>query len=189
MNPLKSYLKGFHNVDDTILDEYISLWNKFNVSKKQTMTVLGQIEKHFYFVLSGIQKSFYFHREKEHVIAFAYPPSFSGIPESFLTQTPSKYYLETISKSKFLRISYEQHHKYMGEHREIETLYRKITEFFLEGVIQRQHEIMALSMEERFRIFVGRSSHLLQTIPQKDIASYLNISPTNFSKLINKIRI
>ena len=77
----------------------------------------------------------------------------------------------------------------MAEHREIETLFRKITEFFLKGVIQRQHEIMALSMEERFRIFMDRSAHLLQSIPQKDIASYLNIDPTNFSKLINKIRI
>lgn len=189
MNTLKSYLKSFHDVNDTILDKYILLWNEFNISKKQTMIVPGQIEKHFYFVLSGLQKSFYLHREKEHVIAFAYPPSFSGIPESFLTQSPSNYYLETISKSKFLRISYEQHQKFMLEHREIETLFRKLTEFFLKGVIQRQHEVMALSMEERFRIFVGRSSHLLQIIPQKDIASYLNISPTNFSKLINKIRI
>ena len=189
MTNLKSYLKEFYTVDDAVLDKYISHWSEYSISKRQIMIEPGQVEKHFYFVLSGIQKSFYLHREKEHVIAFAYPPSFSGIPESFLTQTPSNYYLETISKSTFLRISYEQHVEFMDEHREIETLFRKLTEFFLKGVIQRQHEIMALSMEERFRIFVGRSSHLLQTIPQKDIASYLNISPTNFSKLINKIRI
>ncbi|MEN0051610.1 MAG: Crp/Fnr family transcriptional regulator [Bacteroidota bacterium] len=189
MKALKSYLKEFHNANETILEAYISLWNEFEVPKKQPMIVPGQIERHFYFVLSGIQKSFYFHKGKEHIIAFAYPPSFSGIPESFLTQSPSKYYLETISESKFLRISYEQHQKFMIEHRDIETLYRKITEFFLKGVVQRQHEVMALSMEERFRIFVGRSAHLLQAIPQKDIASYLNIDPTNFSKLINKIRI
>ncbi len=189
MKELKSYLKLFHDVSDDVIDNYVSLWKEYNVSKKQTLIVPGQIEKHFYFVVDGVQKSFYLHREKEHVIAFAYPPSFSGIPESFLTQSPSKYYLETVTHSQLLRISYEQHLKYMLEHREIETLFRKITEFFLKGVIQRQHEIMALSMEERFRIFVGRSSHLLQIIPQKDIASYLNIDPTNFSKLINKIRI
>lgn len=186
---LKSYLKEIHDVNDAVLDNYISLWKEYKVSKKQMMKVPGQIEKHFYFVISGIQKSYYYHREKEHVIAFAHPPSFSGIPESFFTQTPSRYYLETITKSNFLRISYEQHQKFMTEHREIETLYRKITEIFLNGVIQRQHEIMALNMEDRFKIFVGRSAHLLQTIPQKDIASYLNIDPTNFSKLINRIRI
>lgn len=153
------------------------------------MTFSGDTEKYFYFVLDGVQKSYFFHNQKEHVIAFSYPPSFSGIPESFLTQTPSSYHLETITDSSFLRISYAQHEKYILEHRVIETLFRKITESFLKGVLQRQHEIMALSMEERYRVFVARSAHLLQIIPQKDIASYLNINATNFSKLINKIKI
>jgi hypothetical protein len=77
----------------------------------------------------------------------------------------------------------------MKEHRAIETLFRKVLELFLDGVIQRQHEIMALNMEERFTAFVKRSPHLLQTIPQKDLAAYLRIDATNFSKLINRIRI
>ena len=153
------------------------------------MTAPGQTEKHLYFVKEGIQKSYYLHEDKAHIIAFAYAPSFSGIPDSFFTQTPSKYYLETITDSHYLRISYEQHQRFMKEHRAIETLFRKITESFLVGVIQRQHEIMALNMEERFTAFVKRSPHLLQLIPHKDIASYLRIDATNFSKLMNSIRI
>ena len=120
---------------------------------------------------------------------FAYPPSFSGIVESFLTQTPSKYYLETITDSRFLRISYTKHTQLIKEHRELETLFRKITETFLAGIIQRHHELMAYNVETRFRNFAGRSAHLLNTIPQKDLSSYLRIDPTNFSKLINTIKI
>lgn len=153
------------------------------------MTAPGEVESHLYFVEQGIQKSYYQHKEKEHVIAFAYAPSFSGIPESFFNQTPSRYFLETITESHFLRISYDQHRRFMEEHREIETLFRKVTEYFLDGVIQRQHELMALDMTERFKVFVKRSPHLLQMIPQKDLASYLRIDATNFSKLINSIRI
>ena len=33
------------------------------------------------------------------------------------------------------------------------------------------------------------SPHLLNHVPQKDIANYLKIDPMNFSKLINRIRI
>lgn len=153
------------------------------------MTVPGQVEKYLYFVIDGIQKSYYLNENKEHIIAFAYAPSLSGIPESFLTQTPSRYYLESITDSRFLRISFEQHAQFMVENREIETLFRKITELFLNGVIQRLHEIMAMNIEDRYRAFTKRSPHLLQIIPQKDIASYLNINATNFSKLINRIRI
>ncbi|MTI29593.1 Crp/Fnr family transcriptional regulator [Xanthovirga aplysinae] len=189
MDIFKSYLNNIHKVNESTLDEYISLWNEFNVHKKQTLTVPGQTEKHLYFVISGIQKSYYLHKGKEHIIAFAYAPSFSGIPESFFAQKPSRYYLETITSCKLLRISYEHHQLFMKDNRGIETLFRKITEFFLDGVIQRQHEIMALNMEDRFDVFVKRSPHLLQLIPQKDIASYLRIDATNFSKLINRIRI
>jgi hypothetical protein len=77
----------------------------------------------------------------------------------------------------------------MQAHREIETLFRKATEFFLVGLLERYYELMALSMEGRFKAFVKRSPHLLGTIAQKDLASYLRIDSTNFSKLMNSIRI
>lgn len=189
MKTLKSYLKNFHPVSDSVLDDYLSLWKPYQVSKKQVMTAPGQVENYLYFVLDGIQKSYYLGEKKAHIIAFAYAPSLSGIPDSFFTQTPSRYFLETITDSQFLRIPYEQHEAFLQQHREIETLFRKIAEQFLHGVIQRLHETMALSIEERYRAFTKRSAHLLQLIPQKDIASYLNIDPTNFSKMINRIRI
>ena len=153
------------------------------------MTAPGETERYWYYVLEGIQKSYYLHDDKQHIIAFTYTPSFTGIPESFFTQTPSPYFLETISDSQFLRISYQKHQELMKEHREIETLFRKATESFLIGMLQRYYQLMAFDIETRFKAFVKRSPHLLQLISQKDLASYLRIDPTNFSKLMNSVRI
>lgn len=186
---MKTFLSKIHTVEDDVLDAYISQWKEYAVPKKTIMTAPGETERFIYFVMEGIQKSYYLNEDKQHVIAFAYAPSFSGIPESFFTQTPSHYYLETITDSKFLRLSYEKHQQLMQEHREIETLFRKATEFFLMGVIQRQHELMAFDIETRFKAFVKRSPHLLNMVSQKDLASYLRIDSTNFSKLINTIHI
>lgn len=186
---MKKYLSSFYEVSEKILEEYISHWSEYATSKKTIITESGKTERHLYFVEEGIQKSYYLNDGKQHVMFFAYSPSFSGVVESFLTQTPSKYYLETITDSKFLRISFAKHSQLMKEHRELETLFRKITEFFLLGIIERHHELMAFNVETRFRNFVNRSSHLLNMVPQKDISSYLRIDPTNFSKLINSINI
>lgn len=186
---IKEFFNKIHPINDNILDEYLAHWSAYELPRKTLMTSAGDTERYLYFVLEGIQKSYFLHDAKYHIIAFAYAPSFSGIPESFLTQTPSRYFLETISKSRFLRISFAKHQQLIEKHRPIETFFRKATEWFLEGVIQRQHELMALSIEERFRIFVERSPHLLQMVPQKDLASYLRIDASNFSKLINKIKI
>lgn len=186
---MKAFLSAIHHVDEHILDEYISHWKPYSASRKTIMTTPGETERFIYFVLEGIQKSYYLNEDKQHIIAFAYTPSFSGVPESFFTQTPSKYYLQTITDSKFLRLSFDKHQELMKEYREIETLFRKTTELFLMGVIERHHELMAFDMETRFKVFVKRSPHLLNMISQKDLASYLRIDSTNFSKLINSLHI
>ena len=153
------------------------------------MTEAGKTERQLYFVKEGIQKSYYLNEGKQHVMFFAYAPSFSGVVESFLSQTPSRYYLETVTDSEFLRIPYARHAELIREHRDLETLFRKITETFLLGMIERHHELMAMNTETRFKNFVSRSAHLLNMVPHKDIASYLRIDPTNFSKLINSVKI
>ncbi|MGD1890776.1 MAG: Crp/Fnr family transcriptional regulator [Cyclobacteriaceae bacterium] len=186
---MKEFLTAIHPVDDEILDDYLSHWTPYELPKKTIMTAPGETERYTYYVVEGIQKSYYLNGDKQHIIAFAYAPSFSGIPESFFTQTPSRYYLETITNSDFLRISYDKHQQLMQKHREIETLYRKAVEYLLAGVIERQHELLAFDMETRFRVFVQRSSHLLNMVSQKDIASYLRIDSTNFSKLMNRVHI
>ena len=189
MIELSTFLSQIHPVDHKILNEYISHWSTYSISKKTIMTAPGEMERYWYFVLEGVQKSYYLNGDKEHVIAFTYNPSFSGIPESFFQQEPSKYYLEAITESRFLRISFDKHQQLMREHRQIETLFRIAIEKILFGLLDRYYELMALDIETRFKSFTARSPHLLQMVSQKDLASYLRIDPTNFSKLMNSIHI
>ena len=186
MTMIQAFLQQIYPVEDAILEAYLSHWRPYTVPKKTIMTAPGEVERYMYFVIKGIQKSYYLDDHKQHVIAFAYPPSFSGIPESFFNQSPSRYFLETLTDIHFLRLPYEQHQQLLTEHRPIETLFRKATEAFLTGVLQRLHELMAHDMETRFRDFVQRSPHLLQMVAQKDLASNLRMDSCNFSKLMNR---
>jgi CRP-like cAMP-binding protein len=186
---ISQFLKQIHTVPVDVLTEYISHWEDYQASRKTILTSPGETQRYMYFVKQGIQKSYYLSEGKQHIMAFTYPPSFSGIPESFFTQKPSHYFLETLTDSAFIRLSYDKHQELMESHREIETLFRKGTEQLLAGVITRQFELMALSIEDRFRAFASRSPHLFQMVSHKDLASYLRIDPTNFSKLYNRIQI
>lgn len=186
---LKDFLTAIHPIDYELLVHYINHWKPCSFPKKTILTAEGSIQKDMYFVISGIQKSYYLHKGKEHVIAFTYPPSFSGIPESFITQTPSKYFLETITASQCLKLSHNQHQTLLAEHRALETLFRKGIERLLFGVIQRHCELMAFDIRTRFKAFLKRSPHLLNQIPHKDLAAYLRIDASNFSKLLNNVKI
>ncbi|NAY91720.1 cyclic nucleotide-binding domain-containing protein [Muricauda sp. JGD-17] len=182
---MKEFINNIHHINQDVLDEYINQWVYKKVSKKTLLTSAGQTERFIYFIVKGACKSYYLNNGKEHVMFFGYEPSFCGVIESFLTQTPSKYYLETISDCVFYRLPYSVHEEYLKKHREIERLFRISTEQFLVGIIERHHELMALSAKARFLNFMDRSPHLLRIASQKDIASYLRIDPTNFSKFMN----
>lgn len=186
---MKAFLNKIHPISPSALEEYLSYWKAVEFKRKELLTREGQTEKYLYYVLEGIQRSYYIHKGKEHVIAFTYPPSFSGMPESFITQTPSRCFLECLTDSKFIRISHEDHQKMLEKHREIETLFRKGTELLLIGILERHFELLAYDIEERFKIFTKRSPHLLNMVSQKHLASYLRIDPSNFSRLMGKINI
>lgn len=186
---MKDYFQKIHPVDDEILDEYLAAWTPVEFPRKSIITSAGETERYLYFVHEGIQKAYYIYGDKIHVMAFTYPPSISGIPESFLTQTPSKYYLECLTDSRMQRISFRRHQELMRRFRPIETLFRKGTEKLLIGVLERHYELLAYDIETRFRSFTARSPHLLTMVPHKDLASYLRIDPTNFSKLLGRIKL
>ena len=76
----------------------------------------------------------------------------------------------------------------MRQNRSIETLFRKATELLLIDTLNRYYELMAFDIETRFLNFMNRSPHLLNMISQKDLASYLRINQTNFSKLKRNVK-
>ena len=151
---------------------------------------MGETENHLYFVLEGVQRSFHLTKEgDEATIVFTYPYSFSGVADSFLTQTPSAFFLETLTSSSFLRTSWIQVNGLMNEFPAIQAMILKATAFALKGVLERQVELQCFSAEEKFRILMKRSPQVLNLIPHKYLASYLGIDPATFSKLLGSVRI
>ena len=186
---LPDLFKGIYNIDK---EDYELLSSEFIFKKyrKGTSIIIpGTIQRYFYFVTKGIQMSYLERDSKQHIINFTYAPYPCAIPESFMLQKPSAYYLKCLTDSEFNCISYHSLQKLFDQSQKIERLFRKMTELLLIGTINRHVELHSLTIEEQFKIFTKRSPHLLQQIPHKYIASYLGIDPTNFSKLINSIKI
>jgi CRP-like cAMP-binding protein len=172
------------------MESFLSIWQEFSCKRKTVLTAAGETERYLYFVTAGVQRAFYTGDEKkEATIVFTYPPSFSGIADSFLTQTPSGYFLETLTASSFLRTSYRQLEPLMNEFAAVQRLVLRLTAFALKGVLERQVELQCFSAEEKFRTLLKRSPHVLQIIPHKYLASYLGIDPTTFSKILGSVRL
>jgi CRP-like cAMP-binding protein len=183
------YFKLFLDIGKTDYDLLTKNLKTKTFKKGDFITVSGQIQRELYFVKRGVQMSFFDTDKKTHVIAFTYPPNLCAIPESFSFQTPSKYFLTCLTDSELdSYITYEELQKLFDHSPQIERLFRRMTEAVLAGIINRHIELHSMTIEERYKTFCQRSSHLLQLVPNKYIASYLGIDPTNFSKLLNTVR-
>jgi CRP-like cAMP-binding protein len=184
-----SYFRLFHNITDEEFQFLSEHLRKRSFNKGDFVTIPGQVQKELFFVIKGVQMSYFEGDNKVHVIAFTYSPNLCAIPESFSFQKPSQYFLKCLTDSEFLAISFEKLHEVFERSQNIERLFRRMTEAILAGMINRHVELQAFTMEERYRAFCHRSPHLLQLVPHKYLASYLGIDSTNFSKLYNSIRI
>ncbi|WP_207511990.1 Crp/Fnr family transcriptional regulator [Longitalea luteola] len=189
LQQLKKHLFSMHPLSETEWEEMSGIWQLHQYKRKTILTAAGETERHVYFVLNGVQRIFYIDATHEATLVFTYPYSFSGIADSFLTQTPSRYFLETLTSSTLLRTTHTQIQQLMNKYRNIEKLLANFTAFALMGVLERQVELQTFSAEEKFKTLLKRSPHVLQLIPHKYLASYLGMDATTFSKLMASVRI
>lgn len=164
-------------------------WSFYSAKRKETITHTGEKERYLYIVTEGVQRVVFYEGDKEATLLFTYAPSFGGVLDALLMQQPSKYDYETLTPSSFLRMPFETLEQLMLNSQPIELLVRKGITNALSGLLERLAEIQSFNAEEKFRSLLKRSPHILQLVPHKYLANYLGIDATNFSKLMNRVKI
>jgi CRP-like cAMP-binding protein len=169
---------------------FSTIWTPFTAKRKEVISSAGETEKYLYFVLEGVQRVYYLDANgREATIVFMYPPSFAGVLDSFMLQQPSRYSFEALTPSRFLRASFAEFDRVLHHHPSLQRIILKGITQTLSGVLQRLVELQSFSSEEKFRSLMERSPHILHLVPHKYIANYIGIDSSNFSKLINRIKI
>ena len=184
-----AFLQKNHPITDEEIRQLENISFRKSYPKKSVIVQQGEVQTDLLFVRSGVQINFVETERKLAVGAFYYAPSLCFVPNSFYHQVPSPFVLQCLTDSEFDAVPFPDLQAAFDKFPNIERLFRKISERITVGLIQRQVALQTQSIEERFRAFCARSPHLLQMVPHKYIATYLNIDPTNFSKLYNGVRV
>ncbi|MFY0606584.1 MAG: Crp/Fnr family transcriptional regulator [Cyclobacteriaceae bacterium] len=149
----------------------------------ETIVPKGKTENHFYLVESGVQMLYVLNSKGDkNVLGFSFHPTPSGAYDSFMRNTPSELYFESITASSLWavdRVKFQRFNEYQG----FMHWRASFAESILFGRLQREIELTTLTAKERFWIFEKRIPLDLQMIPQKYLASYLNMSPETFSRI------
>ena len=148
----------------------------------------GEICEHSYFVNSGVLRSFNINDNiVEHVLSFACSGWWIGDMYSLLSQKPGNLFIEVIEDAEVVLLSKEHQESLYLEIPKLERFFRILTENSLVANQERLMDNLSLTAEERFEKFCKKYPTLIQKVPQKQIASYIGVTPEFFSKMKSRI--
>ena len=180
----KNYFGKYIQLSDEALQFLSTHFKPKDYNSRELLVEAGAVERYFYLVVEGVQALYMITDKGEKAIAgFSYQGEQSGVFDSFITQKPSKLFLEALTPSKLMAISRTDFGEMFGQFPEFYEWEAKFLEQILFGRLSRESELLTLTAKERFEAFMNRCPPALLAIPQKYLASYLNMKPETFSRM------
>ncbi len=185
-------LQGFLKRYVTLTDAEFKVWKSFfelrAFDKKQVVTAQGEQEEYINIVAHGLARKYVRLSRGEVTMQIAPEGHMIHAEHSFHHREPATQVVETIEPTTFISLSYDNMHKLFDEHPKAEQLARLfVTEMFIIKD-RRYFELLQKSTREIFLDYMNSHPHMLQRVPQKYLASYLNIKPETFSRLKHLLR-
>lgn len=188
MSLVRSTIERYVKLTDAEWEEVAPCWSAYHFPKGAFISEAGRVEKRFYIVQDGVQRLYFEHDGNEHCLGFSYDHSWSGDYDSFVTQRPGRFQVQAVTDSVLVGIERADLLRLYDRIPAMDRFGRLILEEVVVGRATREIELLTLGAEERYRRLLQRSPHLLQLVPQKDIASYLRMTPETFSRLRGRVR-
>jgi CRP-like cAMP-binding protein len=185
---LRRFMSGYVELTN---EEFAGLANMLVIrsfDKRQQLLQVGEVENYMNFLVKGLARMYFYRGKTEVITNIAKENELVSSSASFLSGAPSCYIVETLEPTTFLSISRSHLEKVYRESPRIERLGRLMTTHFVLQKEEWELECMRLDTRERFLRFVEGNPDLMQRVPQKYLASYLNMKPETFSRLKHLLR-
>ncbi len=168
-------------------EHLLTLLKVKNVLKKEFVLKQGQTCKKIYFVEYGSLRAFNIDDEgKESTLMFAVKDWWITDMNCFVNKKPALLSIEALENSKIIELDFHL----------LEELYQKLPKFerffrilFQNAYIREQQRALyniSYKTEERYWQFVEKYPEISEKVTQKQIASYLGVTPEFLSALKNK---
>ena len=163
---------------------FLGLLTFRHVPKKNFILKEGQACKHLSYIRSGACRVYYLdNRSRELTVKFALADSWVTDMYCFLNAKAANLYIEAIDDTSIYQLSAANTEKLLENVPKFERLFRILSQNAYTREQFRAIENMSLSAEERYDRFLERHPEVVQLATQKQIASYLGITPEFLSAL------
>ena len=188
---MKSILDNISKIVALTAAEEQLFLSKTKIKSYKAKTILlnsGEICQNSYFVNSGLLRSFTVNDAiATHVLSFACHGWWISDLYSLLSQKPGNLFIEVLEDAEVVVLSKKSQEELYFEIPKTERFFRVLIENALIASQERVLDNLSLSAEDRFDKFCKKYPTLVQQISQKQIASYIGVTPEFFSKMKAKM--
>lgn len=187
-NKLIYYLNKWTEISEEEEAIILSAFEPLTVNKKKELLEPGEMCKYVYFIVKGCLRSYYVDTKGiEHIYQIRLDNSWISDLESFFSQRPSKYYIETLEDSDLLRVSFDRLERLYIEVPALERYFRILFQKAYINALERLNATMWESAVDRYNTMLKEHSDIFQRVPLIYIASYLGITPESLSRIRKNI--
>ena len=176
-------------LDDNEVAQFLKVLKKVKIPRRSMILTQGQLCNSIYFVDTGALRAFYLDVSgRESTIMFAIKDWWITDMYCFINALPAMLTIDTIEESVI----------YQLQKNDLEKLYLTVPKFerFFRILMQNAYireqlrviQNLSLTAEERFDIFLNKYPDVANKVKQKQIASYLGITPEFLSMIKRKKR-
>lgn len=152
-------------------------------AKKQVILKAGEMEDYLSVVMYGLVRKYIVVDKKEITLQLATEGHLVQSEVSFLTRTISELTVESIEPCTLISMHVDDVQRALYEIPHADELGRMIITYMFIKKDARTFTQLKKNTRERFLDYLTQNPHMLQRVPQKILASYLNIKPETFSRL------
>lgn len=171
----------------------ISKWYKFShffkqqeVPAKTTLLQEGQISRTMFFIEKGCLRTWVNNDGKEITTQFFFEGDSVSSIESFRTNQPSLYSIESLEPCILQTISQKDFRDIIESSPELK---KELEEHLFKRLLHSQlifYSYLKNSPQERYQELINQYPHIIQRVPQHYIASYLGITSVSLSRIRNR---
>lgn len=168
---------------------FVSVLKYREISRKDFLLKEGEVAKNIYFIHSGALKAYYLDTQSdENIIMLAIDDWWITDMYSFAMGKPAMQYIAAIEDCKLFQLSKSDFDKLLIKVPVFERFFRILMQ---NAYIREQLRViqnLSLPAEERYLNFLKKYPHLVQRVTQKQIASYIGVSPEFLSAMRKRLK-
>ena len=187
MESFNNYLKQFPHYTSEVFETVLPYLSIIEIEAGEYFLSHGKICRHIAFIEKGLFRLFYLNDGKEVTNCFCKEQTITTAYSSLITQQESGIAIQAIEDSKLIVLSNDSLQKLYKEDLFWQQLGRIAAENEFITTECHNRFLRDLSAKDRYRKMLEDDGELLQRIPLKYLASYLQIAPETLSRIRNKL--